>query len=406
MSMNQQILIIGAGVSGLVAAIELEKRGFSPKIIESTDHVGGRVATTRRDGWIMEHGFQVLLTEYPEARHYLDYRKLDLQYFDPGALVHSKGAFSKISDPVRSPGTFFKMLFSTVGTIGDKLKIFTLQQRLKKQTPESIFAEEDTSTLEYLKAQGFSDRIIENFFRPFFGGIFLENDLDTSSRMFKFVFKMFAQGHAAIPAKGMAEIPKQLEESLSNTTIEFETEVRAVNNASVETSKGTMDYDRIILTIPPSDVFKNMESSGMHSVTNLYFKCNNKQSHEKLIMLSNSGDGWINNMHFVDSVLPMPDAHGHLLSVTVTKNHDREAIRELVHLELSQKYGMDTEFVEMYHIPRALPRVDPMAYSVEPKNAKVNTNVYMAGDQLLYPSLNAAMHAGRLAAVAVADSFN
>ena len=111
-------------------------------------------------------------------------------------------------------------------------------------------------------------------------------------------------------------------------------------------------------------------------------------------------------MHFVDSVLPMPDASGHLLSVTVTKNHDKEAIKDLVNLELSQRYGMDTEFVEMYHIPRALPRVDPMAYSVEPKNTKVNTNVYMAGDQLLYPSLNAAMHAGRLAAVAVADSFS
>ncbi len=95
------------------------------------------------------------------------------------------------------------MLFSPVGTLSDKLKIFQLRKRLMSETPEEIFSREERPTKDYLKKLGFSDRVRENFFRPFLAGIFLENELNTSSRMFEFVFKMFSEGQAAIPSRGM-----------------------------------------------------------------------------------------------------------------------------------------------------------------------------------------------------------
>ena len=68
---DHKIHIIGAGVSGLIAAQVLEEKGFSPIIMEATDRVGGRVKTDIVDGYQLDHGFQVLLTAYPAAQKYL-----------------------------------------------------------------------------------------------------------------------------------------------------------------------------------------------------------------------------------------------------------------------------------------------------------------------------------------------
>ena len=73
---DQKIYIIGAGLSGLVAAIELEKAGFSPIILESSDKVGGRMKTDQVDGYLLDHGFQVILTAYPEVKRYLNFYHL------------------------------------------------------------------------------------------------------------------------------------------------------------------------------------------------------------------------------------------------------------------------------------------------------------------------------------------
>jgi phytoene dehydrogenase-like protein len=98
-----KIYIIGAGVSGLVAAIELEKAGFSPIILEGSDSIGGRVKTDELDGFRLDQGFQILLTAYPEAIRYLDYQALNLKYFDPGAVIFDGQESFSITDPLRNP---------------------------------------------------------------------------------------------------------------------------------------------------------------------------------------------------------------------------------------------------------------------------------------------------------------
>jgi protoporphyrinogen oxidase len=195
------IYIIGAGISGLIAAYELEQAGFSPILLESDKAVGGRVRTDYQDGYLMDRGFQVLLTAYPEAQRYLDYDALKLKKFDPGAIILKPGNLFTIHDPLRSPLKIVSMAFSSVGTFMDKIRIFKLTQSLKRKSVEEIFQEPSKTTLQFLRDYGFSEKIIENFFMPFFKGIFLENDLETSSRMFNFVFKMFSMGHAAVPEK-------------------------------------------------------------------------------------------------------------------------------------------------------------------------------------------------------------
>ena len=94
------VLVVGGGQAGLTAAIELEKAGSSPILIERSERVGGRIKTDNLNGFKLDHGFQVLLTAYPEAQHYLDYDKLDLKTFDPGAIIYNGETRMVVSDPL------------------------------------------------------------------------------------------------------------------------------------------------------------------------------------------------------------------------------------------------------------------------------------------------------------------
>ena len=84
---DKKINIIGAGISGLIAAIVLEKAGYAPHIFEKTDRVGGRVKTETSGEHVFDHGFQVLLESYPMAKKYLDYPSLSLKTRKPLSLV-------------------------------------------------------------------------------------------------------------------------------------------------------------------------------------------------------------------------------------------------------------------------------------------------------------------------------
>lgn len=214
-----KINIIGAGLSGLVAAKVLEDHGYAPVIYEASDRVGGRVKTDIVEGYQLDHGFQVLLSTYPKAKQYLDYESLDLQELKPGAVIFSEGKHATLGDPLRELSLLFPTLTSGIGNIADKIKILQLNNDLKKKSLQEIFQAEETTTLNHLKARDFSREMISKFFRPFFSGIFLEENLDTSSRMFEFVYKMFGEGFAVIPKKGMGEIPKHLTGNLNATTI-------------------------------------------------------------------------------------------------------------------------------------------------------------------------------------------
>ena len=210
MANQPDVLVIGAGIAGLTAAKLLKEAGKTVKLIEASNSIGGRVKTDLYQGYLLDHGFQVLLTEYPEAKKLLNYNQLHLKAFDPGAIILNQKGITEIGDPLRKPSTLVQTLISPVGSIFDKLKMLGLKLKLAGTSIEQIFEKKEITTWQYLKQVGFSEKMLNQFFKPFMTGIFLENELTTSSRMFEFVFKMFSEGDTAIPAKGMAEIPKQL----------------------------------------------------------------------------------------------------------------------------------------------------------------------------------------------------
>ncbi|PTB96198.1 amine oxidase [Marivirga lumbricoides] len=412
---EEKIIVIGAGLAGLVAAVELEKAGFNPVIIEADDRIGGRVKTDKVNGFLLDHGFQVLLTAYPEAAKYLDYEKLDLQYFNPGALVLNREDAYRISDPLRQPSRIIEMMFSQVGSFSDKLKIFKWTRALKATTVEQIFKKKETTALQFLKKKGFTNVMIQQFFQPFFGGIFLENELNTSSRMLEFVFKMFGEGYAALPAKGMGAIPEMLAAQLSTTEIMLNQKVEKIGLKSVELENGKrIAADAVIIATNPEKLVPQLKDQfeDWQSVLNLYFESDITPIDEALIGLVPDEGMLINNFCVMNKTAEnYAPAGKYLLSISVndTQGKDdaavqQEVIRELKELvpELAQA---EIRHLKSYLINKALPKIDDYQYSMKPSNSKIQEGLYLAGDYLLNGSINAAMLSGRLAAYAVYEDI-
>lgn len=409
---QEKIYIIGAGLSGLVAALELEKAGFAPVILEASDRIGGRMKTDVLDGFRLDHGFQVLNTAYPEAKKYLNLEALHLKKFEPGAVIFEGRNAYAISDPMRNPLKIVSMAFSKVGTILDKVKMFTLTQELKKKENEVIFAEPSIPTHQYLKEYGFSDQIIEKFFEPFFRGIFLEKNLNTSSRMFEFIFKMFSLGYAVVPEKGMGEIPEMIKNQLSQTQIYFNSPVKSVEGTQINLENGeTLEADRIIIAVQPDRLMKQLQGqfAPPQKVTNLYFSTQHSFLARPMIGLV-PGNQLINNLVFMTDVSPAYSANGQaLLSVSVLdpKRPENELI-QAVQKELEELSGIKAEYfkhVKTFDIQYALPYVDDPKYFISFTETKITEGVFLAGDYLLNGSINAAMTSGRIAAEAVIHSL-
>ena len=402
-----KIHIIGAGISGLIAAKVLEEHGYHPTILEATKTVGGRVKSDIVEGYTLDHGFQVLLTSYPAAKKYLDFKTLDLQELLPGATIFQQGTSQTIGDPLRKLSLLFPTIFSSIGSISDKIKILQLNMFLRKKDLNKIFTAPEKTTLQYLQDFGFSDKIIKQFFKPFFSGIFLEPNLETSSRMFEFVYKMFGNGFAAIPKNGMQAIPNQLFTSLKNTKIQFETRVKEVkNNTLILTDDSNIETHFTIIATEASPLISNLNNQEIawKSCDTLYFECENNILKKPIIGLIADDNSLINNIFYHTSIVTSNKNKKDLLSVTVVKSHplSEENLIKTVQNELEKFCGIKhTTFIKRYEIKKALPKLSNLEYKLSHTETQLNSSVFLAGDVLLNGSLNAAMIAGEKAAIGV-----
>ena len=408
---DYKIHIIGAGVSGLVASKVLEDYGYESMIIEATDRVGGRVKTDVINDYQLDHGFQVLLTAYPSAQKYLNFEALELQQFISGATIFTNGKQKTIGDPLRNIFLLVPTLFSRIGTLSDKVKILKLNRLLKNTTLATIFAKSEKTTLQYLIDFGFSKEIISEFFRPFFSGIFLEPELETSSRMFEFVYKMFGEGYATLPKGGIEAIPKQLKSNLKHDKFKFNTKVKSVEDGKIILDDGNeLESDFTIIATESSKLVGNLKKkeTKWKSCDTLYFETNIRTMRKPIIGLIAESDALINNIFYHSSILSKSTGRKQLLSVTVVKQHNlsKEDLKIRVQKELQDYCGIDScIFIKHYAIPNALPDLDGIKYEMLPSETKLTNCIFLAGDTQLNGSLNAAMISGEKAALNVIENL-
>lgn len=396
-------VIIGGGISGLTCAKYLNEKGYSFMLLEGSDALGGRVRTDKVDGFLLDRGFQILLTNYPEAKKILNYNNLDLKYFGSGAMIKAEKGFMKMENPFRNKMAYLTMAFSSVGSLSDKLKIRKFANELSEIPDDEFFKMEATDTLTFLRNYGWSEKMITNFFKPFYGGVFLENDLVTSSNFFQFTFKQFFKGDAAIPADGMQAIPEQIAEMLPRNSIRKNARVKGFEGNQIFLDGGeVITADRIVVATDPktSDKLLGETNERTYNITTCtYFSAESSPlKGEKFIALNPNRRGVVHNVCVPSDISShYGNAGKSLISVSTQglEKLDERNLTNRIKRELFDWFGASVnvwKHLKTYYIPESL--VQYRAGS-ERQNSKLGDNLYRCGDYLVYPSLNAAMQTGR-----------
>lgn len=403
------VAIVGAGIAGLTAAKVLTEAGKNVLLIEKSDGVGGRVRTDEVDGFLLDRGFQVMLTAYPDCKEMLNYQKLNFKPFKPGAIILRENRMNIVADPFREPALFLKTIVSPVGSLKDKLMMLALRLKLESSSLEHIFAAEEKTTLTYLRDYGFSERFIQLFFKPFFSGIFLENALQTSSNMFKYVFKMFSEGNGALPAKGMGMISKQLAKNILPSHIKLNETISHIDGKVLISETGNEYFAHKIILATAADVlpkpYQHVAKTESNAAVTYYFKAKEIARADDHIALNAQPNDFSNNIAFVSKVAPGYAPEGQSLVSVNIKSHDLNHLPDehQIKAELKKWYreADSWQFLKSYVIPYALPKDLTVKNNISPAEIRLNDHCYLCGDHLLNGSINAALKSGKIAAQAV-----
>lgn len=413
---DKQVIIVGAGLAGLACARELNQRGTRAILLEAGDGVGGRVRTDRVNGFLLDRGFQVLLTAYPEAQRVLNYRRLNLHPFRPGALVRFRSRFHTVSDPLRRPADTLPTVMAPVGSLLDKLNVARLRLRLESKSVSAIFHSEDTSTLLYLRRAGFSEKMIDRFFRPFLGGIFLDRNLATSSRMFEFVFKMLSEGDTVIPSGGMGSIPEQMASDLPLSQIRLNSRVVSVEDNKVRLAGGEeIQGDAIIIAVEGPAAASLLEDRVTPPqslpVSALYFAAERAPISAPILILNGDGAGPINNLTFPSQVAPSYAPANQTLvcaSVLGDSGEDSAQLQSAVRSQMQEWFGpiaTTWRHLATYHIEHAQPAQPPGSPLPSSQSVQIREGLFVCGDYRENASINGALVSGQRAADAVLTSL-
>ncbi|MBL9163087.1 MAG: FAD-dependent oxidoreductase [Planctomycetaceae bacterium] len=412
--MTHDVVIVGGGLAGLCCALQLKQRGVSFLLVEASDGIGGRIRTDLVAGFRLDRGFQVFLTSYPEAKQRLDYEALQLRPFLPGALVRHGEKFHLLTDPWRRPFAAMRSLASPIGSFADKWRVARLRSRSLHGSDEDQFRDPELTTLQSLQDAGFSNSMIDRFFRPFLGGVFLDPDLRTSSRMLHFTFRMFSLGSACLPADGMEAIPRQLASALPPSAIRLNARVVRVQAGAVSLESGEQLNARAVVVAvdgaAAARLLGDAISSAGQGVTCLYFAARRPPVEQPILVLNGERRGPINNLCVPTLVAPSyGPGDASLVSATVlgiTENAER--LLAEVRQQLGDWFGpvaRDWHHLRSYCIPYALPQQFPPALDVPQRPVRWQPGVYVCGDHRDNASIQGAMVSGRRAANAVLEDL-
>lgn len=402
------VIIVGAGMAGLCCANYLNNKNIDFLVLDAAKEVGGRVRTDLEDGFRLDRGFQILLTAYPEAQRLLNYDTLSLMPFDSGAIIRNDERFEQFSNPFKNPSAVFSSITSPIGSFSDKLRTLRLVLDTEGIT-EEVLTQNEESTDHFLRNYGFSDKMMTQFLKPFFGGVFLEDQLATSSAFFKYIFGKFYEGDAVIPANGMQAIPEQLAANLPNHSIRLNCPVERINGTSVYLSSGEkIQGSQVVIATDALQANKLLRQETHHqfnATSCVYFAANESPLQDKMLVLNPNRNELIQNLCVPSDIAPNYAPTGKsLISVSTAylgATNEQQNIATLKQ-ELTHWFGKDVtewQHLKSYHIPYALP-----SFAVGAKNLplQVADKIYRCGDYTAYPSLNAAMMTGRKVAEMIA----
>ncbi|MFC4544318.1 NAD(P)/FAD-dependent oxidoreductase [Halosolutus amylolyticus] len=432
MTRTPRVIVVGGGLAGLVAARHLAAGGADVTLFEREETPGGRVRTREGDGFRLDRGFQVLFTAYPAVQRELDLDALDLRRFAPGATIARPNHRSTLSDPIRDPAALPATLFNPDVSLGDKLRVARLRWDLLRTDPDAIFdgtEPDDVSIDAFLRDRGFSDRFVERFAAPFYGGITLDRSLSTSKRVFEYTFRALAAGDTAVPAAGMGAIPEQLAETAREAGAAIETgidvaDVAADRNAdgaggtTVTAGEESIAADAVVVATDPPTArdltgVESIPTEARACVTQYYELPARTDLETGRRLLLNATETGPNHVVPHSAVAPeyAPDDATLISATYLGEREERdEELADRTRDALAGWYperrfdGFETlhtdriEFAQFAQPPGIHDRLPDPRDPAGP--------IYLAGDYTRWSSIQGAMESGRQAAKAVIDDLS
>jgi phytoene dehydrogenase-like protein len=309
MSPAVDVVIVGAGLAGLACAQDLSSAGVECRLIEASDGIGGRVRTDIVDGYRLDRGFQILLTAYPEVARRLDLDALALGRFEPGARIRIGERFHRVADPIRRPQALAQTVSAPIGSVLDKAKLARLVLDVRRGSVRDLLRRPDTSTAERLRRAGFSDQMIESFWRPLFAGIQLDPDLEVSSRRFDVILRMLAAGDTGVPRDGMAAIPAQIAATLPDDVVRIDAPVTRLDGTAIVLEDGERIDARavVVATDGPTAhrlLGRSVADPGSRAVACCWFSAPAAPIPGPVLMLDGDGSGPAKNVAVMSEVAP------------------------------------------------------------------------------------------------------
>jgi len=406
-----EVVVVGAGLAGLSCAVELARHGADVLVLERSGAAGGRVRTDAADGFLLDRGFQVFPTAYPEARHAFDYEALGLRPFYAGALVWREGRVSRFADPFRHPMDAARSLGQGPGSLLDKLRVARLRSRLIGHSLNELLDAPQVTTAQALRREGLSADMIDGFWRPYLGGIFLDPTLETSSRLFAFVFKMFAEGEATLPAGGMQALPRQLASRLPGGALRLSCTVEAVDGGGVTLAGGErVEAAAVVVAADGPEAARltgALEAPAGRATTCVYYAAGRSPVNEPVLVLNGERQGPVNTLCVPSDVAPSYAPSGAALvsaSILGIPPLDDEALDDAVRDQVRRWFGAQVDAwrrLAVHRIPFALPVQTPAALPSAQRPVRLREGLFVCGDHRDTGSLQGALQSGRRAAAAV-----
>ena len=358
------VIIVGAGLAGLACAADLAAAGAAVTVLECADGVGGRMRTDRvtlgrRDGFLLDRGFQVFNTSYPQVQRRVDLRALQLSPFTPGMLLHTGAGRVRFADPTRRPGDQGDLVRGRLtGPAGLaalaalSARDMLLPARLLKRAP-------DQSTLATLASARIPGELVERLFRPFLAGVFLEDQLETSGRFFHLVWRSMLRGTLCLPRRGIQAVPEQLAAALPPGTVRLETPVRVLTSPGVLLADGReLPADAVVVATgaaAAAALLPGLPVPDTRTVTTVYHAAPASPLAEPTLLVDTEGE--VLNTCVLSEVSPGYATGRALISTSVLGGGgaDREPA---VRARLADLYETDTagwEHLASYTIDGALP---------------------------------------------------
>jgi protoporphyrinogen oxidase len=406
---SADVVIVGAGLAGLAAARPLIDAGRHVVILEASDGIGGRVRTDLVDGFRLDRGFQILLTAYPELDRQVDMAALDLQRFDPGALVWKDGRGHVVSDPFRQPKHAAATTVAPIGSLLDKARIALLRRRVLHTPAPTLLRRDDIAIIAALRAEGFSPRMIETFLRPLLAGIHLDPALATSRRMFEVIFQSLSKGDATVPRLGMGALPAQLAARFADGTIHLSTPVVSVKGRVVKTTDGrSITAGAVVVATegPAAAMLIGTRPVGSNPVTCVWFGASSPPVPDKLIVLDGASTGSVMNVAIMSNVAPSYAPGGQALIGAVLPGVHQPGAADGARTQLRGWWGSQVDSWQHLRtdaIPHGQPsQVPPFAPK---RRVALGDGLFVCGDHRDTASIQGALYSGRRTAEAVLASL-